>query len=138
MRKRKEIKHLAPVRPDKTLLTQEVRKMFFTLQESGNHEHESKDVTYFPEEIFREQMGDEIVYFVPTISEQEKENQEKFPLPIFMLEFTDEQKKDLISHARSKGWSLSKKYFQKPKIAISYSEREECGFEESSDVDEDW
>ena len=141
MKEEKEISHLAAVRPDKTLLTREVREMFFTLQDREGHEHESKNIIYFPKEIFREEMINELVYFVPTITAPIEEKGGSFlnkvPLPIFMIEFTTEQKKELISCARKEKFHLSEKYFKKPKIAISYEEREAYVYDENFSEEND-
>lgn len=120
--------HRALIRPDKCLLSEDIRKMFLTCQEIEGHKHEFKNVIYFPEEIFREEMLSKLVYFVPAVHTEKNDNlsPDRFPVPIFMIEFTPEQKIELAAYANKKKWRLFDYYFRKPKISISYDQREEC------------
>jgi len=119
--------HQAKIRPDKCLLSEEIRSMFLTCFEIQGHQHECKDVIYFPEEIFREKVFDKFVFFVPVAR---VDSEEKHPTPVFMLEFSVEQKVELIACAKEKGLRLFENYFWKPKISISYDQREEEAFED--------
>lgn len=115
--------HQARIRPDKSLLSEEIRKMFLTCLEIEGHQHESKDIIYFPQEIFREKIFDKFVFFVPAVRPGTSE--ERLSLPIFMAEFSTEQETELIACARKKKIRLFKNYFCKPKISIDYGERED-------------
>lgn len=119
----KALSHQAKIRPDKSLLSEEIRKMFLTCLEIKGHWHEVKDIIYFPREIFREKIFDNFIFFVPTVRIGIPE--ERLLIPIFMVEFSSEQQTELIACARKNGIRLFKSYFCKPKISIDYGEREE-------------
>lgn len=119
----KALSHQAKIRPDKSLLSEEIRKMFLTCLEIKGHQHEFKEIIYFPEEVFREKVFDNFIFFVPAVRTGISEN--KLSIPIFMIDFTPEQEAELVACARKKGLRLFKSYFRKPKISIDYGEREE-------------
>lgn len=119
--------HRAMIRPDKCLLSEDIRKIFLTCQTVEGHEHEFKGIIYFPREVFQEEVLGKAVYFVPAVHEEKNDNlfPEKFPIPIFMLNFTPEQKRELVACAKRKKFSLVDYYFGKPKVFLKY-DREEC------------
>lgn len=119
----KALSHQAKIRPDKSLLSEEIRKMFLTYLEIKGHQHEFKEIIYFPREIFREKIFDKFCFFVPAVRTGILEN--KLSIPIFMIEFTPEQKGELIACAQKNRLRLFSAYFSKPKISIDYGEREE-------------
>jgi len=127
--------HRAMIRPDKCLLSEDIRKMFLTCFEIQGHEHELKSIIYFPEEVFREEISNKFVYFVPAVHEEKNENLflDRFPVPIFMIEFTPGQKAELKIYAKRKKFGLFDNYFKKPKISISFDQREEFEEEENEE-----
>ena len=118
------LSHQAKIRPDKSLLSEDIRKMFLTCVEIKGHQRECKNIIYFPREIFREKIFDKFVFFVPSVRIGIL-NEEKLSIPIFMIDFTLEQKVELIACAQKNRLRLFPDYFRKPKISIDYGEREE-------------
>lgn len=128
----------ALIRHDKCLLSKEIRRLFVTCLEIGGRQHEVKEVVYFPEEITRQEIFDQPIFFVPVIplGEENLIHPKKSVMPIFMLDLNQEQKKELSLCARHHKWYLCNCHFNKPRITLSYEQKEEF-FEDGGFDDED-
>jgi len=112
----------ARVRPDKSLLAEEIRQLFIATEKCSEHLHEKKEVRYFPRRLRFEDIGGEKVFFVPV-----ENGQGECLMPIFMLNLDEEQKQEIKRYSRSLlGFHMATdKYFKKPQIALSYESRDE-------------
>lgn len=112
----------ARVRPDKSLLAEEIRQLFIATEKCAEHLHEKKEIKYFPARLCCEEIGLEKVFFVPVES-----CQGKCLMPIFMLDLSEEQRQEIKRYSRSLlGFRMiNDKYFRKPQISLTYENRDE-------------
>lgn len=111
---------IAKIRPDKILSVPGLRSLLLP--------YEDKEVRYYPEEIIRDNMDGKFIFFVPVLNEsfvKSGKTGEKMTVPLFLLEFTEDQIKELKRIVRKKfGVPLSSFYLEKKSDHLSHSARE--------------
>lgn len=85
----------------------------------------SLGVYYNPKEIAETLLDGESIFRVPVKLIRDPENLGKMWVPIFMLVLSANQKNELAVIVKGKGSNLLYKYFTKPRLNMSYEERQE-------------
>jgi len=127
--------HTTTLRPDKCFLS-DIRFKFFGCICKNGHEYTDRNVFYYPEDVFcvEDHDGEKIIFdtFIPLNVDIEPE---KSTAPIYMFNYSDPQKMEIIEEGAKKGIEITYKHFLKPKISINYDERleyelaDEIGYE---------
>ena len=115
--------HITTLKPDKCLLS-EVRDLFVGSVSTNGHEHTDRRVYFFPEEVFSIADNDgNVMFFVPIIPLNGKNEMEKRTVPIWECNFYPHHKSEIIMYGEKNGLEILYKHFEKPQISITYAER---------------
>jgi hypothetical protein len=125
--KKKEIpSHFtATISPDKTLCSKKIRKLFIsqykTTDKNGeDHVHDERTRSVWPNSIYMDEIGNEKIFFILT---SDGNIDVKTPMPVYCLQFSENQKKMIISRARAQGLRMNLSNFEKVRISPTCEER---------------
>jgi hypothetical protein len=103
-----------------------IKELYIGKSVHNGHEHEEKHVNFYPKEIFCiEDENGEKVFFVPISALHD--DSKKYPLPIYLCNFTSSQRTKIVVCGEIKGMEISFKHFTKPLIYINYDESHDDG-----------
>ena len=117
--------HITELRPDKCLLSG-IRSYFIGKDENeSGHKYGDRRAYFFPEDVFYEEDDNgEKIYFITIIPLMAKPAHRKRAVPIFMCDLSDHHINEIKGAARLKGFTIYRKFFEKPHIAVTYELRE--------------
>lgn len=125
--------HVALMRDDKCLLSDVPCLCVGSTETKNGHQFSDKRVFIYPDEVFSGKNGEgEEIFFIPVIPLNGTNKPEKVPVPIFMINFSPHHKREIITYGEIKGLKILMKHFFKPKISMTFEERQEY---ESVEID---
>lgn len=113
----KELVCIARIKPDKAFSAFCMRSLFLHADK-----REEKEVIYYPEQIFESEIEGSKIFFVPVVNRAtlaENKKTEKLAIPIFLLELTEKQKKELRKIGRKHKLNIFPYHFDKPKSSLA-------------------
>ena len=113
----KELVCIARIKPDKAFSAFCMRSMFLHADK-----REEKEVIYYPEQTFESEIEGSKIFFVPVVNRAtlaENKKAEKLAIPIFLLELTEKQKKELRRIGRKHKLNIFPCHFDKPKSSLA-------------------
>jgi hypothetical protein len=121
--------HISIFRPDECFLSEDAKNLFIgcVCNKSGV-KHTDRQFYFYPDEVFcqKDDEGEEI-FFVPVIPLNIDRESVKMPMPIYMGDFSEHHKKEIITYGERNGLNITEDHFLMPKNSIISEEQLDYG-----------